>query len=248
MHTDVVPCNGCGADVVVTLHGLQQPNLSNTYCPGCTKLNAAKAVYAAQQKGSFATTYGVGGTKVAYAGKTRRTPQGYPSSTTGAQSTTQCSFTWDMPRSAYAVKCEYQPNFIEFIKAKVPASDRAWDPTSKTWYVKDAWFDILFELANQLWPDAVGVVTREQSEKAWKEQEDARSAMLAAQRQAVLGPLENAILEFASLCDVDALRAARNKMAIALHPDKGGDPNKMAKLNATWFVVESELKKLAEKK
>jgi hypothetical protein len=154
-----------------------------------------------------------------------------------------------MPRSAYAVKCEYQPNFIEFIKAKIPASDRAWDTTSKTWYIKDAWFDIMFELASQLWPQAVAVISREQAERSWKEQEEARSAMLQAQRQAVLGPLEAALLDFCSICDVDALRRARNAMAITLHPDKaGGDANKMAKLNASWFVVESELKKRSETK
>jgi hypothetical protein len=149
---------------------------------------------------------------------------------------------------AYAVVCQYQPNFIEFIKAKIPASDRAWDPTSKTWYIKDAWFDIMFELASQLWPGAVAVISRADAEKAWKEQEAARAAMLLAQRQAVLGPFEAALLDFCALCDVDALRKARNAMAIALHPDKGGDPNKMAKLNASWFVIETEFKKLAEKK
>lgn len=164
------------------------------------------------------------------------------------QHTPQCSFTWDMPRMAYAVTCQYQPNFIEFIKAKIPVSDRAWDPTTKTWYIKDAWFDIMHELALQLWPGDVSVIRREAAEKAWKEQEDARAAMLLAQRQAVLGPLEAALLDFCALCDVDALRKARNAMAIALHPDKGGDPNKMAKLNASWFVIETELKKVSEKK
>lgn len=166
---------------------------------------------------------------------------------TSAQST-QCSFTWDMPRSAYAVKCEYQPNFIEFIKAKVPASDRAWDPQAKTWFVKDAWFEVLHDLAQQLWPGATAVITRAQAELAWKQQEDARAAALFAQRQAVLGPFESALLDFCSLCDADALRAARNKMAIALHPDKGGDPERMARLNASWYIVETELRKRSESK
>lgn len=165
----------------------------------------------------------------------------------------QCSFTWDMPRMAYGVKSDFNPNFIEFIKAKVPVSDRApdYDPQTKKfncWYIKEAWFDILYELATQLWGSAVTVITRAQAEKAWKEQEEARAAMLLAQRQAVLGPFETALLEFCSLCDVDAMRKARNAMAITLHPDKGGDPNKMAKLNASWFVVETELKKRSETK
>lgn len=181
-----------------------------------------------------------------------RTSTGYPMHTGNVQANSptqkQCKFTWDMPRMAYAIECQYQPNFIEFIKAKIPGSDRAWDTTSKTWYIKEAWFDIMFELASQLWPGAVAVLTRADAERAWKEQEQARIAMLAAQRQAVLGPFENALLEFCALCDVDALRAARNKMALALHPDKGGSPEKMAKINAAWFIVEQEFKKLAEVK
>jgi hypothetical protein len=184
-----------------------------------------------------------GGKKVAYSSrygpKVNTVGKGIPSS--GAPQ--QCSFTWDIQRKSYAVSTGYDVNFIEFIKAKIPGSDRAWDASTKMWYIKEAWFDIMFELASQLWPGAVGVVSRASAEQAWKEQEAARSAMLAAQRQAVLGPLENAILAFCQLCDADALRAARNKMAIALHPDKGGSPEKMAQLNAAWFAYEQELKK-----
>jgi len=169
-------------------------------------------------------------------------------STPQSQRTTQCTFTWDMPRSAYGVKCEYQPNFIEFIKAKIPASDRVWDPNVKTWFIKEAWFDVMHELALQLWPGAVTVLTRAASEAAWQAQENARKAALAAQRQAVLGPLESALLEFTLLCDEDALRAAYRKMSLALHPDRGGDADKMARLNALWFVVEQELRKKEQPK
>jgi hypothetical protein len=165
----------------------------------------------------------------------------------------QCSFTWDVPRQAYAIATGFNQNFIEFIKAKVPVSDRVpdYDPTTRKfrcWYVKEAWFDILNELASQLWPNQIYVLTREAAEAAWLAQEKARLDALAAQRAAVLGPFESALLDFASLCDVDSLRAARNKMAIALHPDKGGDADKMAKLNASWFIVETELRKRGESK
>lgn len=175
-------------------------------------------------------------------------PYGSTSGPTPTQANSQCSFIWDVPRQAYSVTASYQPNFIEFIKAKVPVSDRVPEYDSvtrkfKCWYIKEAWFDVLFELASQLWPNAVHTLTRDAAEAAWKAQEKARLDALAAQRAAVLGAFESALLDFCSLCDVDALRAARNKMAVALHPDKGGDPDKMAKLNASWFIVETELKK-----
>ena len=260
MHTDVVKCDGCGADVVVVLRP-HQITTKPVFCPGCTKLNAAKASYTqAQRVKQVYYQQFIGGKSVAYQKRSGgyRPPPGQSFSTpysAQGQSTqnAQCSFTWDVPRQAYAVTAAYQPNFIEFIKAKVPVSDRVADYNSitrkfKCWYIKEAWFDVLNELASQLWPNQVHVLTRETAEAAWKAQEQARLAALTAQRAAVLGPFEAALLDFASLCDVDSLRAARNKMAIMLHPDKGGDPDKMAKLNASWFIVETELRKRSESK
>ena len=172
----------------------------------------------------------------------------FPAPSSPYQTQSQCTFTWDVPRQAYSITTPFQPNFVEFIKAKVPVSDRVadYDPQTRkfrAWYIKEAWFDVLYELASQLWPNAVTVLSKQQAEAAWKAQEDARIAALAAQRAAVLGPFESALLDFCSLCDVDALRKARNAMATTLHPDKGGDPDKMAKLNASWYIVETELKK-----
>jgi len=239
----------------VVLHGLQKPNLSNTYCLGCIKLNAAKASYAAaQQQVRISYNQAQGGKNVAYKGRSSQSYNPPPGGGySGQQQTPQCSFTWDVPRQAYAVTAAYQPNFIEFIKAKVPGSDRVpdYDPVTrkfKCWYIREAWFDVLNELAQQLWPNAVSVLTKDAAEAAWQAQEKARTDALAAQRAAVLGPFEAALLDFTALCDVDALRAARNKMAIALHPDKGGDPDKMARLNASWFLIESEFKKRSEVK
>lgn len=172
-------------------------------------------------------------------------PQTYanPSYATQTRPTTQCTFTWDIPRSAYSVKCEYQPNFIEFIKAKVPASDRVWDPNVKMWYIKEAWYEVLHELAGQLWPGAVASTSKSVAEAAWQAQENARRAAIAAQRAAILTTLDNAILDFCTLCDSEALRACYRKMSLALHPDRGGDADKMSKLNASWYVLETELKK-----
>lgn len=189
------------------------------------------------------------GGNVAYKRSYQHPPLVGTSSYNQTKSQPQCSFEWDVARCAYAVRSQYQENFIEFIKAKIPGSDRAWDPGSKTWYIKDAWYDIMFELASQLWPGAVTSVTRSDAERAWKEQEAARAAMLKAQREAVLSPFESALLTFCELCDSDSLKQAYRRAAQALHPDKqGGDGDKMARLNAAWFVVEQELKKRSESK
>jgi hypothetical protein len=234
-------CQDCGA---IVHHAIMQP--TPVYCRRCSKLNATKSLYAAQQKQKRAQ----GGKKsMTYSGRSRS------SSYTQTQQQTQkrCTFRWDVQTKAYDVVTPYDPNFVEFLKAKIPVSDRVpnYDPLTrkhKSWLIQEAWFDALHYLAEQLWPGAVEVITRADAERAWQEQENARAAAIAAQRQAVLGPFESALLDFCTLCDVDALRAARNKMAVALHPDKGGDPTKMAKLNASWFTIETEFKKRSESK
>lgn len=221
---------------------------SGGLCMACYNLQYAKQQWAQQHMGSFnpltsppSNLYGKRGQNVAYRS---RPISSYSQAQTTSRPTTQCTFEWDMARSAYSVKTQFNENFIEFIKAKIPGSDRAWNPDLKIWFIKEAWYDIMFELASQLWPGAVATITKAQAETAWKEQEASRLKMLTAQRAAVLGPFENALLEFCALCDTDSLRAAYRKMSIVLHPDKpGGDADKMARLNAAWFVVETELKK-----
>ncbi len=248
----MVMCSGCG---VAVKHYQVSPS---GLCPQCqlTQINqATQAQVRAQQatQGAYKNVAykRTGRSSVPY-GSTSPYVTGQQQAPT--QTSSQCSFTWDVPRSAYAVTAGYQPNFIEFIKAKVPVSDRVPEYDSitrkfKCWYIKEAWFDVLHELASQLWPGAVYVLSKQQAEDAWRAQEKARADALAAQRQAVLGPFESALLDFCSLCDIDALRRARNAMAITLHPDKqGGDADKMAKLNASWYIVETELKKRSESK
>lgn len=275
-------CDGCGATIVIQLPK-RQALPTKVYCPGCTKLNAAKqqafVPFICIRCGKLFKIYRTSPQRWCPACQSTQTPKaqaqakaqqkaryqavaGYrrsyqPGATAPgsgqSQKMQQCSFTWDVLRQAYSIEASFQPNFIEFIKAKVPVSDRVPEYDSvtrkfKCWYIKEAWFDILYELASQLWPGGVYVLSKQQAQDAWSAQEKARADALAAQRAAVLGPFEAALLDFCSLCDVDALRAARNKMAIALHPDKGGDPEKMSKLNASWFIVETELKKRSEVK
>lgn len=246
----VCNCTDCG----VLITG-QVSNFNSGLCNTCY-LNAVAQQAKSQAHQRVQQAYyraQKGGQKVAYNKRTGPVSN-YAQAGTSTSTQEQCSFIWDVPRGAYAITSQFQQNFLEFIKAKVPVSDRAPEYDSvtrkfKCWYIKEAWFDVLYELATQLWgANAVRTVTRADAERAWKAQEDARNAAIQAQRAAVLGPFESALLDFCSLCDVDALRAARNKMAIILHPDKHGDPDKMAKLNASWFIVETELKKRSEGK
>jgi hypothetical protein len=53
--------------------------------------------------------------------------------------------------------------------------------------------------------------------------------------------LEDAIIEFFGLLPFEAAKGAYRLAIKELHPDKGGDPVKAARLNATWQRIESEI-------
>jgi hypothetical protein len=161
----------------------------------------------------------------------------YGSATGGTQ--VRCTILWDAASQAYTVQVPYDPNFIEFLKAKVPGPQRAWDPDAKVWRVEDSWEKVLIALATELW----GAGSVSFRSKADVEQELIQLAR--AQREAfmqALPPKERACFEFFELCSLDALRAAFRKMAVELHPDKnGGDAERMTRLNTAWSTLEQEL-------
>src|SRR5258708_6975070 len=120
-------CIFCGQPILSSIHhGLQ-----GTFCTKCYQLlNTPKkggkqyVAYKRSTQNPYQAYNPLGGTS-SYNAQTKSQPQ--------------CSFEWDVARCAYSVKTQYQENFIEFIKAKIPGSDRAWDPTTKTWFIKEAW-------------------------------------------------------------------------------------------------------------
>lgn len=163
----------------------------------------------------------------------------YGTATGGTQ--VRCTILWDAVALAYIVQVPYDPNFIEFLKAKVPGPQRAWDPDSKQWRVEDGWERVLIALATELW--GAGSVSFHSRQDVETEQ----AQLAKAQREAfmsALPPKERACFEFFELCSLDALRSAFRKMALELHPDRNsGDATRMAKLNAAWSVLEKELSK-----
>jgi hypothetical protein len=165
--------------------------------------------------------------------------QGYGSATGGTQ--VRCTILWDPAALAYLVQIPYDPNFIEFLKAKIPGPQRAWDSDMKQWRVEDGWERVLITLATELW-GAGSISFRSRAEV---EQEQVQLAN--AQREAfmsALPPKERACFEFFELCSLDALKAAFRKMALELHPDRNnGSAEKMTRLNTAWSTLETELSK-----
>lgn len=162
-------------------------------------------------------------------------------STSSHSTSTKCTITWDSSCGAYVVSTPYEPNFIEFLKARIPGGHRAWDAVNKTWKVEEQWVGLLQTLATELWgASAVKIITRDEVEDALRvSQEQQRVAIMQA-----LPPRERAIMEFIELLTLDALRAAYRKAAVELHPDRNeNDGSKMASLNASWTKLENEFTK-----
>lgn len=187
-----------------------------------------------------------GGQKVAsprYSGYRNKPGMNVPTTSYGSPATPsiKCTITWDSAAGVYSVSTPYELNFVEFIKAKLPGKERAWDPNTKLWTIEEKWLDVIKQLAVELWTEAcVSVTTRASIE-------DAERVQREAQQQAILQALperERALYEFLKALPFEAIQAAYTKAAMLLHPDRNvNDGDAMSKLNAAWSKLEKELQK-----
>lgn len=154
--------------------------------------------------------------------------QGGPQVTPTQQ--TKCRIWWDESVQGYHVSTPYSKEFVEFIKLGVPASDRGFDPTTKIWTVTEKYFDLIYSTATKVWknPGDVAVVTKAQSQAA--------SAPPAVSRAS----LDSVMLDFVKMLPERALLQAFRFAAAELHPDKGGDMDKMMRLNTLWDRIKTD--------
>jgi hypothetical protein len=156
----------------------------------------------------------------------------------------KCRIWWVDSAQAYAITFAYKVDLVEKLKGVIPSGDRDYDPTSKTWYVKEQYGAAIRSLAEAAF--GVGSVSftsrqvAEQSRQASYSNAGARGAYL----QPSQGSTEDAVVAFMNLVPYDAARRAYLLAAQTLHPDKPeGDGMKMAKLNELWVRVEKEFYK-----
>ena len=156
----------------------------------------------------------------------------------------KCRIWWNDQASAYAIVSSFNKDIVNALKVLIPSGDRDYDPNTKTWYVKEMYGEMIRKVAESAF--GIGSVSFTSKNVAQQAQQSAFGSSSSA-RGAYLSPTngttEDALIAFMNLVPYDAAKRAFLLTAQQLHPDKGGDPVKMAKLNELWTRVEKEFYK-----
>lgn len=146
----------------------------------------------------------------------------------------KCSIWWDDSIQAYRARFPYQPAIIEFLKKNIPFSDRSFNDQTKIWTFTESYLDGTVKFLHIAFGNnEVAVVTREQTEKAKQPRQSISPSKLTG--------TDAQLAEFMRLIPYESAKAAYRHAALTLHPDRGGDMEKMAKVNALWTRIEKEV-------
>jgi len=138
-------------------------------------------------------------------------------------------FVYDLKVDAYRLVAPYNEALVRFIKATIPASDRAWDSRLKVWVIAKQWRDRLAAVLTELF-GPTGVIIIDPSSTA-------------PPAPSPSGDLASAALDFVLALPEAALKTAYRQAAMLLHPDRGGSPEAMSRLNSAWERLTALLRK-----
>lgn len=154
----------------------------------------------------------------------------------------KCRIWWNEQAQAYAVVSGYSKDVVAALKTVIPSGDRDYDPTTKTWFVKESYGEAIRKIAES----AFGIGSVSFTSRAVSQQASQRTytSSNTASIQPSQGTTEDAVVAFMGLVPYDAAKRSYLLAAQALHPDKpDGDGVKMARLNELWKRVEKEFYK-----
>jgi hypothetical protein len=157
----------------------------------------------------------------------------------------RCRIWWVTQADAYAVVSGYNKDVVAALKTIIPSGDRDFDPTSKTWYVKEAYGEAIRKIAESAFGiGSVSFTSKTVAEQAAKSTAYSRPNASNSYLTPQSGTTEDALVAFFGLMSYNAAKQAYRYAASELHPDKAdGDPQKMAKLNELWTRIEKEFYK-----
>lgn len=114
----------------------------------------------------------------------------------------------------------YDADFVNILKAKIPASHRKWDGIDKIWKVDPSKDEVLVEIITRFFGEPTVL-------------EDKEVVVLTANA----GDPYSDLLR---LAPNDVLKSVFRLIATALHPDKGGQADKMTKANQAWAAIKAD--------
>jgi hypothetical protein len=149
---------------------------------------------------------------------------------------------WDTNAQAYVVSMAFNEKLVDTLKALIPSGDRSYDPSTKMWYVKEAYGEALRSLfVSGFGIHAVSFTSKTVAEQAQQSTQQRTASQHGAMLNTSAGTTEDAMIAFFSLLSYDAAKAAYRRAAMDVHPDKQqGDGTKMSKLNDLWARLEKE--------
>jgi hypothetical protein len=145
----------------------------------------------------------------------------------------KCKIWWDPEVQSYHVSTPYNQNFVAAIKQLIPATFRHFDDQAKIWVFAEQYYKPVKHLAEKIWaqPGEVNCIDRATVEAA--------QTPVHVEKK----PIADVCEAFVRVLPFDAALSAYRKAATLLHPDKGGDMEKMAQLNMLWNRLQKEVYK-----
>ncbi len=120
----------------------------------------------------------------------------------------------------YRVTFPYDPDVVTGIKELVPPHSRAYDPDAKCWYVSSAYRDIVHELLEAVFIDV---------------ETDPERTYTPPTR--TTPRTEYHVLHLQPSAPPELVEAAYRTLTKLYHPDRGGDTETMAAINAAVSVI-----------
>ena len=160
--------------------------------------------------------------------------------------TQSISFIWDASVQAYRLNLSWDgkttENIISVIKGFIPSGERDYDPSTKTWWVKESYFEGIKKVILTYYPNAHVV---EKSDETWQSNFGKSSLPSETDLTFKFTKLisEAEILPPALPCpairwEFIPIQKLYRKAALFYHPDRNPDfASKMSELNETWTLL-----------
>jgi len=142
---------------------------------------------------------------------------------------------WDKSIQAYRLSADFKPELITFLKKNIPVSERTFDPNTKIWTFTEKYLNGTVKLCELVYGvQNVVVLSKQQVEAAYQQTNSSINVKK-------LDTTDSLLSEFMRLIPFDAAQSAYRKASLTLHPDHGGNMEKMSRLNAIWEKIQKEV-------